>query len=198
MSKKTMKIQAILATHNSGKLLELQSALEPLGWSLTGLDEQGLPAPDETGLTFEANALLKAQTAAAATGLWALADDSGLEVAALGGQPGVQTANFGGWEKLLEVMQDIPDEQRQARFICVLALVRGSGEALYFKGSCEGMIARTGHGDGGFGYDPVFMPLGETCTFAEMSKAEKARLSHRGKALKALLEWALQQPETGR
>lgn len=190
MSEKTTLIQAILATHNPGKLDELQSALAPLGWHLTGLAEHGLPAPAETGTTFDANALLKAQAAATATGLWALADDSGLEVAALGGQPGVMTADFGGWEKLLEVMRDVPDGQRQARFICVLALVRPGADTLYFMGSCDGVISRNGSGDGGFGYDPVFVPTGDTRTFADMNKADKAGFSHRGKAVKALLEWA--------
>ncbi len=190
MSEKTVKIQSVLATHNAGKLAELQSALGGLGWELSGLAGHGLPAPDETGTTFEANALLKARAANDATGLWALADDSGLEVAALDGRPGVWTADFGGWEKLLEVMQDVEDGARQARFICVLALVRSGEEPLYFKGACDGVITRAGIGDGGFGYDPVFVPHGETRTFAQMDKAEKAAFSHRGKAVAALLEWA--------
>lgn len=188
MSEK-QQFEVVLATHNAGKVRELANDLAPLGWNLRGLADFGIVAPEETGVTFEENAQLKAANAAAKTGLWALADDSGLEVDALGGVPGVQTADFGGWEKLLEVMKHLPTEPRTARFRCVLALVRAERETLFFKGVCEGVITSQGRGDGGFGYDPVFQPVGEALTFAEMSKGEKSALSHRGEAVRALLTW---------
>lgn len=190
MVKKAHKISAVLATHNNGKLSELKSILEPLGWDLQSLADFNLPAPDETGVTFEANALIKAEAAAAATGLWTLADDSGIEVDALGGLPGVQTAYYGGWEKLLAALDGLPYEQRKARFVCVLTLIGPSKDPLFFRGICNGHIAFEGLGDGGFGYDPVFIPEGENRTFAQMLKTEKNQFSHRGKALKALLQWA--------
>ncbi len=190
MVEKPHKINAVLATHNPGKLGELKAILEPYGWKLESLAERSLPVPDETGTTFKANALIKALAAADATGCWALADDSGLEVDALDGQPGVDTAHYGGWEKLLTALEGLPEAQRGARFVCVLALCRPGFEPLFFKGVCEGRIAGAGVGDGGFGYDPVFIPAGEARTFAQMEKAEKYRFSHRGKALDALLAWA--------
>lgn len=190
MRLKTNKIQAVLATHNLGKLRELQTALLQHGWHLQGLSDYNLPIPDETGDTFEANAFIKAEAAAKATGLWALADDSGIEVDALDGKPGVYTSDFGGWEKLIQVMERIRSEDRTARFRCVLALARQGLPPLYFHGNCEGRISPEGRGNGGFGYDPVFIPEGESRTFAEMSQDEKYAYSHRGKAIQALLAWA--------
>lgn len=188
-AKKAIK-NVVLASHNQGKLKELGDVLAPLGWTLLGMKDFYLPAPEETGTTFEANAKLKAEAAATATGLWAMADDSGLEVDALNGAPGVATADFGGWEKLLEVMKDVPSDMRGARFVCVLALQCKGSETVYFKGTCRGVIALHAAGEAGFGYDPVFIPEGETRTFAQMSKAEKNELSHRGRALTLLMKYA--------
>ncbi|RYG61823.1 MAG: RdgB/HAM1 family non-canonical purine NTP pyrophosphatase [Alphaproteobacteria bacterium] len=184
-------MSVVLATHNQGKIAELRGVLGPLGWDICSTAEFDLKEPVEDGETFEANALIKAQAAADATGLWSLADDSGLEVEALDGEPGVQTAYYGGWEKLLGAMETLKTEaERKARFVCVLALVRSGEEPLFFTGICDGHIAMQGLGEGGFGYDPVFIPSGETLTFAQMGKAEKHRFSHRGKAVNALLAWA--------
>jgi len=181
--------KVILASHNNGKLSELGAALAPLGWELMGMPEFDLPAPEETGTTFEANALLKAEAAALGSGLWALADDSGLEVDALDGAPGVLTAGYGGWERILTELRGVPAGKRGAQFICVLALVRAEKVPVYFKGVCRGEIALEGRGEGGFGYDPIFIPDGETRTFAQMSKAEKSVISHRGIAVAQLLAW---------
>lgn len=182
--------KVVLSTHNQDKVVELRQALMPTGWHFLDAKEAGLVAPRETGSTFEENAAIKAITAMQDTGLWSLADDSGLEVAALNGAPGVQTADFGGWERLLQVMNHLPRAQRNARFVCVLALQRPEFPPLFFHGTCEGEISLSASGGGGFGYDPVFIPLGETSTFASMTKEEKYQFSHRGLALKSLLEWA--------
>lgn len=179
----------LLATHNAGKARELQTLLAPYQFRIRTLAEENLPAPDETGTTFEANAELKAKHGRIATGYWSLADDSGLEVLTLNGAPGVDTAHYGGWEKLLDALRHIPEEQRQARFVCVLALQSPQGETHIFHGFCEGSITRERRGEKGFGYDPVFQPEGQQRTFAEMSPAEKHSYSHRGAALKALTQW---------
>jgi XTP/dITP diphosphohydrolase len=186
----------ILATHNQGKIQELADALRNTRWTVTGASELGLAAPVEDGGSFTANAFIKANAAALASGLWALADDSGLEVDALGGAPGVESAHFGGWKKLLEVMTHVPQDLRNARFKCVLALVRTGQTPLYFHGICEGTISLEALGDGGFGFDPVFIPAGETRTFAQMTKAEKATLSHRGAAMQKLLAWLADYEKT--
>jgi XTP/dITP diphosphohydrolase len=188
-------LKVVLATHNAGKVAEITSALQPLHWTFAGMNDLGLPAPEETGSTFLDNAALKAETAAMTADAWALADDSGLEVEALGGQPGVNTADFGGWKHLLEVMKHLPEGERKARFVCVLVLCSKDGKMRFFEGSCEGQIALAAHGEGGFGYDPVFIPQGDTRTFASMTKDEKYTHSHRGAALKALLHWAMNQEE---
>lgn len=182
--------RVVLASHNAGKVRELANALATLGWNLAGMDEMHLAIPEETGTTFYENAALKAEAAALATELWSLADDSGLEVDALDGAPGVFTADFGGWQRLLDVMIDLPPEQRKARFVCVLALKRPCHDVIYFTGTCQGSISLQNLGDGGFGYDPVFIPEGDSRTFAEMTADEKATYSHRGRAVLALLEWA--------
>ena len=175
-----------LATHNAGKVQELRAALAATGLAVTGAEN--LAAPEEGHDSFEANALLKARFAAAALGTWALADDSGLCVEALDGAPGVDTAHFGGWERLLAVLKDVP-EPRRARFECVLALCAPDGRAQIFRGTCAGVITQQAQGDGGFGYDPVFRPEGAAVTFAAMDAAVKQGLSHRGQALRALCDW---------
>lgn len=176
--------EVIIATHNPHKVEEMRQLLACTGWTLHGANN--LESPIEDGGTFEANALIKARAAAAATGKWALADDSGLCVDALNGLPGVGTAYYGGWPKLLENMKNKP---REGRFICVLALVGPHDETYIFSGTCEGAIAYKGCGEGTFGYDPVFIPKGETRTFAEMRADEKHAFSHRGAAVHALLTW---------
>lgn len=180
----------VLATHNVGKVREIANALSGAGFEVVSMKDLDLPAPDETGTSFEANAELKAMAAAAGSGLWALADDSGLEVDFLDGKPGVETAAYGGWEKLTEVMTHVPEQARGARFVCVLALVRMGLPTIFFKGVCEGAIATQAKGDGGFGYDPVFIPSGHSLTFAEMTKVQKSAISHRGQAVAQLTAWA--------
>lgn len=186
-------MKLLVATKNRGKLEEFRRIFEGLGLELASADELGLPDVEETGETFEANALLKARAYAEASGLMSLADDSGLEVDALGGAPGVYSARYageGGSEanvrKLLGALDPVPDAERTARFRCVLALVDPSGPAghdpLLAEGTCEGHIAHAPRGRGGFGYDPVFVPQGMSLTMAEISDAEKDRISHRGRA----------------
>ena len=180
----------VLATHNAGKVQEMDRLFKTLGLKVLGAGDLGLDSPEETGTTFTQNALLKASAAANVSGLWALADDSGLEVEALSGKPGVDTAHYGGWEKLLDVMAHVPDEQRGARFVCVLALIRNGFPPVYFEGVCEGNIALHAKGCQGFGYDPVFIPEGFDRTFAEMTQDEKSAISHRGRAVDKFATWA--------
>jgi XTP/dITP diphosphohydrolase len=185
----------VLASSNAGKLRELGALLAPLGWQLSPQHAFGIESPPETGATFLENALLKARHAAAATGLPALADDSGIEVDALGGQPGVRSARYAGedasdrqnLEKLLAALEEIADERRTARYRCVIALVRAGLDPLITEGRWEGRILRQGRGRGGFGYDPVFLPAGSARTAAELDAAEKNAQSHRGRALAALV-----------
>jgi XTP/dITP diphosphohydrolase len=179
----------LIATHNAGKAHELTALLAPYGFVIRTLAEEGLPAPEETGTTFEANAELKASHGRSATGHWTLADDSGLEVLMLNGAPGVDTAHYGGWETLLNALRDTPTDKRQARFVCVLALQSPQGTTQLFKGMCEGSISTEARGEKGFGYDPVFRPDGQERTFAEMSADDKHSYSHRGAALRQLLAW---------
>lgn len=179
----------LLATHNAGKARELAAALTPFGFQLRTFADEGLASPDETGRTFEANATLKATHGREARACWTLADDSGLEVTALHGAPGVDTAHFGGWEKLLEVLQDTPLHARAARFVCVLALQSPEGETHLFQGICDGAITLEAQGDQGFGYDPVFQPEGSAHTFARMTPEEKGATSHRGRAMAQLTAW---------
>jgi XTP/dITP diphosphohydrolase len=175
-----------LASGNAHKLHELQTALDSAGLSVTVLGPDkigGMPEVEETGSTFEANSLLKAhglRDVGPADG-WYLADDSGIEIDALDGRPGVISARYAGEpcddernnDKVLQEMQDVPDEQRACRFRCVLALV-GQGIEETFSGACEGVLLHERRGDGGFGYDPLFLPNESTHTFAEMKKQKSA------------------------
>jgi len=188
-------MRVILATSNPGKVRELKAGLEPLGWTLLSLADFPLRMPKEEGSTFLENALLKAAYVAKATGLPALADDSGLVVPALGGEPGVYSARYGGKETdrernvyLLERMRHLKGEERKARFVAVLVLAYPDGHAEAYEGSVEGVILEAPRGEGGFGYDPLFFIPEAGKTFAEMSLEEKARYSHRGRALQALLK----------
>jgi XTP/dITP diphosphohydrolase len=189
-------MRIVLATGNAGKIREFSDMLGPLGFEFLPQSEFGIEPPEETGETFEDNALLKARYASARSGLPAMADDSGLEVEALGGAPGVRSARYAGegasdlanLNKLLEAMQSVPDGSRSARFRCVIAWVRSADdpEPAFGRGAWEGVILRSPRGHGGFGYDPVFAPRGETRSVAELAAAEKHAQSHRGSALRDL------------
>ena len=189
--------RVVLASSNPGKLRELAALLAPLSLTLVPQGALGIPAVHETGATFLANALLKARHAAQGAQLPALADDSGLEVEALGGRPGVRSARFAGegasdgdnLRHLLAELRDVPQPRRQARYQCVIVLVRSAldEQPLIARGSWEGHIASAPRGGGGFGYDPVFVPLGEGRSAAELDPAEKNAFSHRARALRALV-----------
>jgi len=185
----------VIASRNAAKLAEMKGLLRDFPVQLRGLDEFGpTPAAEETGATFEENAYLKASLTARILGLPALADDSGLAVAALGGRPGVYSARYAGPEatdaercaKLLAEMAGRKD--REATFHCVISIAVPTGQALTYEADCRGLIAETPAGAGGFGYDPIFFfpPMGKT--FSEMTPEEKGRVSHRGKALMELVE----------
>lgn len=190
--------KVVLATGNAGKVRELASLLNDFGLDVVAQTELGVESADETGLTFIENAIIKARHAAQVTGLPAIADDSGLAVDALGGAPGIYSARFAGvdatdqqnLEKLLVELQDVPDGERQAQFHCVLVYMRHADDPtpLVCHGSWQGTIARAPTGSGGFGYDPIFVVPEAGKTAAELSADEKRAVSHRGQALKLLLE----------
>ena len=197
----------LVATRNPGKAQEFKRLLQGVPFQITSLEEEGVAEEvEETGHTFEDNARLKARAYAELTGLFTLADDSGLEVDALGGGPGVKSARYGGLgltdegrvELLLKNLKDVPWEGRTGRFRCVIAVVRPSGEAETVTGAVEGVIQYAPKGSNGFGYDPVFyLPhLGKTT--AELSLEEKNGISHRGqaarKAVELLKELAVHEP----
>ena len=169
-----------VATNNPGKLAEISQVL--VGHEL--VDRPDIPEPVEDGGTLVANARIKARAVVEATGLPAVADDTGLFVDALDGGPGVETASFGGWEKLLPVLGD--ESNRRAVFRTVALVLWPDGRELVVEGACEGSIASSPRGERGWGYDPVFVPQGGTKTFAEMTDTEKNALSHRGRAFAAL------------
>jgi XTP/dITP diphosphohydrolase len=200
-----MAPRLVLATHNKGKLRELR---ELLRGQVPGLDVDtqvvdaaaaGAPDVAETGVTFAENSLLKARAVAAATGLVAIADDSGLAVAVLGGAPGTFSARWAGrhgddaanLRLLLDQLSDVPDTHRGAAFICAAALAvpspDGAGQEVVEYGQLEGFLLREPRGEGGFGYDPVLQPGGEDRSCAELLAEEKNAISHRGKAFRALL-----------
>jgi len=188
-------MQVVIATSNPGKYRELAQGLEPLGWELRPLPDFGVELPEETGTTFEDNALMKAATVAQKTRLPALADDSGLVVDALGGEPGIYSARYGGRSNdrdrnvyLLERLRGVPPEERTARFVAVLALAYPDGHVESYRGEVEGVILEAPRGEGGFGYDPLFYLPELERTFAELAPEEKARHSHRARALAKLLE----------
>lgn len=190
-------MELVLASGNKKKLAELQQLLGPVGWIVHPQSEFGVSDADETGLTFVENAILKARHACAATGLPALADDSGLEVDALNGQPGIHSARFAGQHGndaannalLMERLAGVPPMQRTARYRALLVFMRHATDPtpLICQGSWEGMLLDAPRGAGGFGYDPYFLipSLGKTA--AELPADEKNRLSHRGQALASLL-----------
>ena len=191
------KVKYVLASNNKKKLDELQRILGSLGIEITTAAAEGFTPidPVEDGETFAENARIKAKAFAQLTNMPSIADDSGLCVDALGGAPGVITARYAGDEcdseknmdKLLVELADVPDEERAAQFVCSMCLIMPSGEEITADGVCEGFIAHERTGNGGFGYDPIFL-LPDGRGFAEISPQEKDAVSHRGKALRLLAE----------
>ena len=190
--------RVVLATGNPGKLREMRAILAGHGLEVVAQSELGIAAPAEDGDSFIANALIKARHAAAASGLPAIADDSGIEVDALGGRPGIHTARYAGPAadegannyKLLAEIADVRESRRGARYRCAIAFLRSADDPspIVAEASWEGRIGFERRGTGGFGYDPLFIVAGGTRTAAEMPTAEKNRVSHRGKALATLAE----------
>jgi XTP/dITP diphosphohydrolase len=194
-----------IATRNEHKLLELGRICA--GWPVTWLTIHDHPGPwpdvEETGDTYLENALLKARAVATALGEPAMADDSGIEVDALGGKPGPRSARFAGEDAsdpenlraLIQAMAGVPSSGRSARYRCVAAMAWPDGREVHAEGVCEGTLVRKPQGVGGFGYDPAFVPEGRDETMAELSAEEKDRISHRGRAFRALKE-TLEAPES--
>lgn len=188
----------VLASRNEGKIREIGAILSRFGMETISRDAAGIPPfeVEETGTTFEENSYLKAKAIAALCGEITVADDSGLEVDWLHGEPGVYSARFAGEnctpadnnEKLLTLLEGVPTEKRTARFLSVITMLFPDGTQLVARGVCEGHIAEELRGKGGFGYDPLFVPEGETRTFGEMTGAEKNEISHRAKSLQKLEE----------
>ena len=188
-------VRVVLATRNAGKVVELRRILAPYAVELLGLDDAAAYEPGpETGATFAENALAKAREACLATGLAAIADDSGLRVDALNGMPGVLSARWAGrhgddlanLELLLGQVGDVPDDRRGAEFVCAAAFWLPDGRSAVVEGVLRGALLRTPRGTGGFGYDPVLVPVGSDRTTAELTAAEKDAISHRGQAFRAL------------
>jgi XTP/dITP diphosphohydrolase len=194
----------VIATGNVGKLREFRFLLAALPFELTSSAELGLSSPEETGATFLANALLKARHAASLSGSAAVADDSGLEVDALGGAPGIYSARYAGAgaddaannAELVRALAGLPHERRRARYRCALVFVKSAADAapLIAEADWQGFILDAPRGDGGFGYDPYFWLPDLEKTAAQLPAAEKNRLSHRGKALCALRDQLAAQP----
>ncbi len=190
--------QLVLASGNAGKLKELAHLLEPLGMEVASQADFDITPPEESGLTFVENALIKAREAARVSGLPALGDDSGLVVEALDGRPGIYSARFAGEHAtdadnnalLLKELDDLPMERRAAAFHCCLVLLRHESDPapIIAHGIWHGHILEQARGDGGFGYDPLFYDADLGAAAAELPLAEKSRVSHRGKALAALIE----------
>ncbi len=188
----------VLASSNSGKLREISALLAPVDIHVASQADYGIPEAEETGLTFVENAIIKARHACAHTGRPAIADDSGLEVNALNGAPGIYSSRYAGpaaddranLDKLLNAIADIPDGQRSARFQCLMVYLDHECDPtpIICQGTWEGEILREPRGTGGFGYDPIFYVPTHQCASAELAAAVKNRLSHRGQALRQLLE----------
>ncbi len=186
----------VVATHNKGKLREFRDLFEPLGVAVASSGELGVTEPEETGDTFEENARLKAVATALATGRFALADDSGLAVAALGGAPGIHSARWAGEprdfhramsevESRLQAAGAVTPEQRRAQFVCMLCLANPEGAVQFFEGTVPGHLVWPPRGTKGFGYDPIFVPNGYDVTFGEMDPDKKHAISHRARAFAA-------------
>ncbi len=193
-----MTTEVVLATHNAKKLAELRRLVSAAGLPVTVLGLDDLPAypePAETETTFEGNALIKAHAAVARTGRIALADDSGIAVDRLNGMPGVRSARWAGPDAddadnnalLLRQLDDVPEAQRTAQFVCAMAMVAPDGRQAVRRGVVEGRLLRAPRGENGFGYDPLFLPDGLEQTTAELDPVAKDAISHRGRAVRAIL-----------
>ena len=195
----------VVGSRNSGKIREIQAVLADFPYCVTGLSDQTIPDAEETGTTFQENAILKAQYYCQHTGEYCLADDSGLEVDALDGAPGVYSARYAGEQasdeennqKLLSALTGIPMQRRTARFRSVLALAGPDGSLMLAEGVCEGIVLFEARGTGGFGYDPLFLMPDQRKTLAEMTLAEKNLVSHRGNALRAFKQQLVQAAKEG-
>jgi XTP/dITP diphosphohydrolase len=197
-------VKLLLATRNRNKVVEIQQALQSTDWQVVILsDIPNAPDVEEDGATFEENALKKARSAARVSKLWTLAEDSGLEIDALGGEPGVKSARYAGEgasdadriRKVLDHLSLVPDERRTARFRCVMCVIDPAGKENCFEGRCEGRIAAHPRGSAGFGYDPVFVPDGYDQTFAELGLGVKSKISHRARAMQQVIAF-LRQTES--
>lgn len=194
--------QLVIASHNAGKVIEINDLVAPFGVEAISAGALGLPVPEETENTFEGNAALKALAAARGSGLPALADDSGLEVRALGGRPGVHTADWAetpagrdfylAMGRVERELQDISAKDRAARFVCCLALAWPDGHCETFLGAVDGALTWPPRGTMGFGFDPVFVPVGHEKTFAELDPATKHAISHRADAFRKLVAACLE------
>jgi XTP/dITP diphosphohydrolase len=192
------KERLVIASNNRGKIAELEALLAPLNLSLIAQGELGVSEAEEPAVTFVENAIIKARHAAKATGLPALADDSGLAVDALGGRPGVRSARFAGdgatdqqnLDALLTALEGVPEQDRTAQFHCVLVYLRHADDPtpIICHGCWPGHILEQAKGDGGFGYDPIFLAPETNTSAAELTREEKAGISHRGRALRILSE----------
>jgi len=188
----------VIASHNQGKVEEIAALLAPFAVSTVSAATLGIPEPQETGDSFEANAALKARAAAEASGLPALADDSGLVVPKLGGAPGIYSARWAGPAKdfrvaMRRVHRELGDQDRSARFVAVLALAWPDGHLELFRGDVAGKLVWPPRGEWGFGYDPIFVPEGRVATFGEIEPAEKHKISHRAHAFAKLVEGCLRR-----
>lgn len=185
----------VIASHNPGKVREIGELLAPFRIDITSVSQHGVPEPEETGATFRANAELKARAVAEATGLPALADDSGLAVHALGGEPGIHSARWAGpkkdfalaMKKVEEALATKGMSDRGAHFVCALALAWPDGHVEHFEGRVDGILVWPPRGTQGFGYDPMFLPDGHALTFGEMEPARKHDMSHRARAFADLV-----------
>ena len=198
-------MKLVLASNNAHKLQELSAILSNLGMEVVSQKDAGVYVkPDENGATFEENSYIKAKTVMDASGLPTVADDSGLMVDALGGEPGVYSARFGGdacksdrdrLNYLLSKMEAVPDEKRTAHFVSVITMLTPDGKKIVARGECPGIILREAHGDNGFGYDPVFFVPEEACTFAQLPPERKNQISHRARALEVFVHKIREEKE---
>ncbi|SFM06396.1 XTP/dITP diphosphohydrolase [Gracilibacillus orientalis] len=194
--------ELIIATKNKGKMKDFRVLFEPLGIKISSLLDLSEPIDDieETGTTFEENAAIKAEAICEKFNIPVIADDSGIEIDALNGAPGVYSARYAGedkddktnLEKVLTEMQDVPQAERTGRFVCVLAIAQPGQQTIFKRGECEGTIGYQAIGKNGFGYDPIFYPTGSAKTMAEITPDEKNQISHRKKALDKIENWVKQ------
>jgi XTP/dITP diphosphohydrolase len=185
--------RVVIASHNPGKIEEIEELLASYGVAVISAGALGLPEPEETGATFEENAALKVRAAMQGSGLLALADDSGLVVPELAGAPGIYSARWAGPSKdfrvaMERVQRELADKDRRAHFVAVLALAWPDGEMALFRGEVQGQLTWPPRGERGFGYDPIFVPDGYRMTFGEMDRAYKHQITHRARAFAKLVE----------